>query len=217
MRPYSENGGSRCTRSSPGACGQSSRTSCFRLQPVGHADDARVHSQSAPFFIVDCRHYWGGHTRPWWETNNTYYRRLGFIHIMGTWDNSLFGGEPTEAVSASQWMYDAAINSDGCWLWFEQEPLRRCGGRSILPTAASHGTERKVGQFLLRGAQSVQFAAVVEWTGDPEWERKLIQRTYSLGGKHLLHLHNVDTDRPAQVRVQFPHWLSEADGRCGTL
>jgi len=163
-----------------------------------------LHSDSAPLFIIDLRHYWQDHTRPWWGTAHDYYRRLGFIHIKGTYDKMLFGGEPFSNVSASQWLYDAAITSDGHWLWFEEEPTPPVWRTFAIANRRIAATERKVGRFLLGGAQSLHFATLVEWTGDPDMERKLIQRTYSLGGEHLVHLHNVHTDRPVQVRLQFP-------------
>ena len=167
-----------------------------------------LHSGSAPLFVVDVHHYWQDHTRPWWETAREHYRQLGFVHIMGTYDKMLFGGEPFANVSAPQWLYDAAITSDGHWLWFEQEPTPAVWRTFAIANRRIAATERKVGAFLLGGAQSLRFATLVEWTGDPDKERTLLQRTYSMAGEHLVHLHNVDTDRPAQVRVQLPR-LSE--------
>ena len=163
-----------------------------------------LHSDSAPLFIIDLRHYWQDHTRPWYETAHDYYRRLGFIHIKGTYDKMLFGAEPFSNVSASQWLYDAAITSDGHWLWFEEEPTPPVWRSFAIANRRITATERKVGRFLLDGVRSLHFATLVEWTGDPDMERKLLQRTYSMDGEHLVHLHNVDTDRPAQVRLQFP-------------
>jgi len=169
-----------------------------------------LHAPEAPFIVVDSRHYFEDHTRPWWESLQAYFHKLGFLRVAGSYDNSFFGGQPESNVGAPQWMYDAAINSDGYWLWFEEE-LTPAAWRSFwIANRRIRATEAQVGQFLLDGEQDTRFVTVVEWSGNPEFDRKIIQRTYHLGGEHLVHVHNVDTDRPMRLRLRFPRLPAES-------
>ena len=162
-----------------------------------------LNSPAAPFFVLDHRHYWDDHTRPWWYSFYEHNRALGLRTIGGTWDNSLFGGRPDSDVSAAQCLYDIAINMDGHWLWFEQDPGPAVYRAWEIANRRIAATERKVGPFLLRGKQDINFVTAVEWSGDPALERCIVQRTYHLGAEHLLHVNNVDTDRPVTVRLRF--------------
>ena len=156
-----------------------------------------------PFLLLDHRFYWDDHERPWWYSFYGYHRTLGVKVIGGTWDNSLFGGRPDSDVSAAQVLYDLAVNTDGHWLWFAQEPspaLYQAWGIANRRIAA---VERKVGEFLLRGEQDINFVTPVVWSGNPELQKMIIQRTYHLAEEHLVHVNNVDTDRPVTVRVKM--------------
>lgn len=163
-----------------------------------------LNTPEVPFFIIDSRHYFEDHTRPWWESHYTPHRQLGMVHIAGSYDNSFFGGQPESNVSAPQWMYDAAINSDGYWMWFEEELTPAAWRAFWLANRRIRATEQKVGEFLLHGEQGIHFVTAAEWSGNPEFDRNIIQRTYHLGDEHLVHVHNVDTDRPMRIRLRFP-------------
>ena len=165
---------------------------------------AGLHSTRVPFFVIDMRHYFEDHTRPWWQSYHAHERGLGYIHIAGSYNITFFGYQPDTDVSAAQWMYDAAINTDGTWLWFEEELGPEMWRSFWTADRRIRATERKVGKFLLAGRQDPHFALPIEWSGDPQLTDKIIQRTYHLGDQHLMHVNNVDTDRPAQVRVRFP-------------
>lgn len=171
---------------------------------------AGLHAPQAPFFVIDHRHYWEDHTRPWWESQQTHHKKQGYVRIAGTWDNALFGGKPQCNISAPQWMYDAAINSDGYWLWFEEELSPDVWRSFWIANRRIEATEQKVGDFLLHGQVDTRFVTLVEWTGDPHLARKLVQRTYHLGDRHLVHLHNVHTDWPVRLRLRFPRLRAES-------
>lgn len=163
-----------------------------------------LNAPGAPFIALDHRHYWDDHTRPWWRSSYAFHRGLGFRHIAGTWDNSLFGGRPASDVGAAQWMYDAAINTDGYWMWHAQELGPDVWRAFAIADRRIRGTERKVGKYLLRGCRDIHFVTLVEWSGRPEFDRTIIQAAYHLGEEHVVHVNNVDTDRPARVRLRLP-------------
>lgn len=165
---------------------------------------AGLHSAQAPLFVIDQRHYWEDGTRPWWQSYYDHERELGYIHIAGSYNITFFGFQPETHVSAAQWMYDAAINTDGVWLWFEEEFGPEMWRSFWVANRHIRATERDVGKFLLRGRQDRHFAVPIVWSGDPELTRRTIQRTYHHREEHLVHINNVDTDRPMQVRVRFP-------------
>ena len=162
-----------------------------------------LHSSETPFFVVDSSQYSPNHDQPWWDTTLTASRKLGFRHILGTW-TSIFGRYPALDVSATQWMYDAAISHDGYWVWFEHEwgpndfRAFRTADRRI------RTVEGRVGDFLLAGEQDHAFVCLVEQSGDPALGRKMIQRTYHLDGRHLVRINNVNTDVPVEVLARFP-------------
>ena len=159
---------------------------------------------AVPFLVLDHRHYWDDHTRPWWYSFYDYNRSLGLKTIGGTWDNSMFGGRPDMAVSAAQCLYDLGINMDGHWLWLEQDPAPEVYRAWEIANRRLAATEAKVGDFLFKGEQDIRFVTVVEWRGDPGLERAIIQRSFHLGDEHLAHVSNVDADRSVTVRLRFP-------------
>ncbi len=165
---------------------------------------AGLHSPEVPFFVVDFRHYFEDHTRPWWQSYYAHEHDLGYIHIAGSYNITFFGYQPETNVSASQWMYDAAINTDGYWLWFEEELGPEMWRSFWEADRRIRATEQRVGDFLLHGEQDIHFVTPIEWSGDPTLADNIIQRTYHLGDEHLVHINNVDTDRPVQVRLRFP-------------
>ena len=167
-----------------------------------------LHTDDVPVLIVDPSHYYDHHTRPWWEIPRSYHRKHGMRHIGGSWDNSLFGGQPESGISASQWMYEVAVNMDGYWMWFEQELTPSDWRAFWIANRRIGATEAKVGKFLLAGKQDLHFVTPVEWSGNPAFERRIILRTYHLEDEHLVHVNNVDLDLPIQVRLRFPR-LSE--------
>ena len=164
-----------------------------------------LHSPQAPHFAVDMRNYFEDHTRPWWQSYYAEEKKRGYIHIAGAYNITFFGYQPDSDVTADQWMYDTAINTDGTWFWFEEELSPQMWQSFWTADRRIRATEQKVGDFLLRGRQDLHFALPVEWSGDPVFADKIIVRTYHLGNQHLVHINNVDTDRPTQVRVRFGH------------
>jgi hypothetical protein len=168
-------------------------------------------SSDVPFLVLDHRHYWDDHTRPWWYSFYDHNRSLGLKTIGGTWDNSMFGGRPDMAVSAAHCLYEIGINMDGHWLWFEQDPAPELYRTWELAHRRIAAVERRVSGFLFSGEQDIRFVTPVEWTGDPALERKIIHRTFHLGGEHLVHISNVDTDRAMTVRLRFPRLDDELD------
>ena len=163
-----------------------------------------LHAPDAPFFVLDHRFYWDDHTRPWWYSMYGFHHSLGFKVIGGTWDNTLFGGRPSSNVDAAQWLYDVAVNLDGHWLWIAQDLGPDVWNAFGMAERRIRGIERRIGTYLLQGEQDIRFVTLVEWTGDPAFRRTLIQKTHHLGNEHLVHVNNVDTDRPVRVRIRFP-------------
>ena len=165
---------------------------------------AGLHSPKAPYFVVDPRHYWDYSAAPWWDSIYGYHHSLGYKHISGTYDWRLFGGRPDTEISAVQWMVENAIHSDGFWVWTERE----FGTYEWQAFAAADrrikGIEQKVGKFLLHGQQDNDFVTTVEWSGNPEMDRRVHQRSYHFGQEHLVMVSNVDSFRPLQVRLRFP-------------
>ena len=162
-----------------------------------------LHSPRVPFFVVDMRHYFEDHTRPWWQSYHAHEHKLGYMHVAGSYNITFFGLQPETDVSAAQWMYDAAIHTDGAWLWFEEEPGREMWRSFWSADRRIRATEQKVGDFLLHGRPDIHFATAIEWTGDPRLADRIIQRTLHLDDRHLVQVNNVDTDRPVQVRLRF--------------
>ena len=157
----------------------------------------------APFIFLDSRHYGTDDRQPWWESYSARLKQEGYLYVPGGWTNALFGAQASQ-VSAARWIYEASLNEDGVWLWFERELddeiLRACAAanRNIKTV------ERAVGSYLLHGGKDYNFVTAVEWTGRPELEQAVITRTYHLGQEHLLHINNVDADWPLRVRLRLP-------------
>jgi len=123
-----------------------------------------LHSPDAPFFFIDDRPYYDGHTRPWWRSMQTYCKNQGYLRIPGTTSHALFGGQPQSDVSASQWMYEAAINSDGYWMLFGQELTPDMWRSFWIANRMIQATEQKVGDFLLSTTRSS--SAPIIWATD---------------------------------------------------
>ena len=168
-----------------------------------------VNTPEAPFVFLDCRHYYNDDRQPWWESYGPRLKQEGYLYIPGGWTNALFGAQASQ-VSAAQWIYEAAINEDGCWLWFERELddeiLRAYAGADRQITTA----EEAVGDFLFRGRRDPNFVTAVEWTGRPELQQAVLARTYHLEDTHLAHVSNVDTEWPVRVRLRFPRLTGAA-------
>ena len=162
-----------------------------------------LNTPDVPLLMIDSRHYWEDGSRPWWDSWDAYCRKHGMKRIAGTYDNSMFGGVPFFGVSASQWLYDAAICSDGHWLWFEQE-LTPAAWRALgIADRRIRATEAKVGKYFQRGEKDVRFVTPVEWSGNPIFERRVVHLTWHLGEEHLVRVCNVHLDHPFQARVRF--------------
>ena len=171
---------------------------------VGYGAALGLSGPDTPFLIIDSCHYHDDNRRPWWHSLHAYHRELGFRNIAGTWDNSVFGGQPYSDLSAAEWMYEAAINRDGCWLWHEQELGPDVWRALAIADRRIRATEQKVGDFLLQGKHDIHFVTPVEWSGNPDLERKIIQKTYHLDRRHLVHINNVETNRGVRLRLRFP-------------
>ena len=162
-----------------------------------------MHTPETPFIVVDARHYYNHHRQPWWESYGAWLREQGYLYLPGGWTNALFGAQASE-VSAARWIYEASINEDGVWLWFERElddEILRAYATADREIQAVLG---KVGTYLFDGERDGDFVTAVEWTGRPEVARALIHQTYHLDEDHLVHVNNVDIDWPLRVRLRFP-------------
>ncbi len=164
-----------------------------------------LNSPEVPLIIVDSAAYYANRLR-WWDSAYNYYHSLGFRYVLGSWDNVFFGGQPQVEVSASQWMYETAVNTDGYWLWFEEELTPAVWQAFWIANRRIRATEQKVEEFLLQGEEDIHFVTTVEWSGSPELSPKILQRTYRLGNEYLVHVNNVDIDRPVKTRLRFPHF-----------
>jgi len=167
-----------------------------------------MNTPRTPFIVLDERHYNNDDRQPWWESYSQRLRQEGYLYIPGGWVNALFGSQPSQ-VSAARWIYEASINEDGVWLWFEHELTN-----DILLAYSSadreiRAVQDKVGKYLFDGKRDPNFVAAVEWTGRPETEQAIITQTYHLGKEHLAHINNVDCDWPLRVRVRFPYLLKD--------
>jgi Tol biopolymer transport system component len=162
-----------------------------------------MNTPQTPFIFLDSRHYGTDSRKPWWESYSARLKQEGYLYIPGGWTNALFGAQPSQ-VSAARWIYEASINEDGCWLWFE-----RVLDDEILRAYASASREIKavqerVGEFLFQGKRDPNFATAVEWSGRPEVDQAVITRTYHLGNEHLAQISNTDSEWPLRTRIRFP-------------
>ena len=170
-----------------------------------------MNTPETPFIFLDARHYYNDDRQPWWESYSHPLRQEGYLYICGGWTNSLFGAQASQ-VSAARWIYEASINEDGCWLWFEHElddEILRAYAAADRQIKAVQG---KLGKYLFHGQRDPHFVTAVEWTGRPALERALIHQTYHSGDEHLTHINNVNTAWPMRARIRFPrlaqgrHW-----------
>jgi len=162
-----------------------------------------MNTPETPFIFLDCRHYYNDDRQAFWESYGARLREEGYLYIPGGWVNALFGAQASQ-VSAARWIYEASINEDGCWLWFEREL-----DDEILRAYATAEREiqrvlSKVGPFLFNGTRDPNFATPVEWTGRPELEEAVKIQTYHLDDEHLVHVNNVHSEWPVRVRLRFP-------------
>ena len=163
-----------------------------------------LHSPSAPYFFIDPSHYYPNHSAPWWETSYPRIKKLGMKHILGSWVGGLYGDLPQMEVSASQWMYEAAMSHDGYWVWYEHRfgpadtRMLRAADKRI---AALEG---KAGDLLLKGRQAHTFACLVEQSGHPDRQRRIRQRTFHAEDRTLAWIFNANTDHAVTVLARFP-------------
>ena len=162
-----------------------------------------MHTPEVPYMLLDHRHYYNDDRRPWWESYSQWVRNRGYLYITGGWTNTLFGAQPSQ-VSAARWIYDAMINEDGVWLWFEHELTDEVFTAYATADRKVRAVENVVGAFLLHGRRDSTFVTTVEWTGNPQLEKAAVPCTYHLEDRHLLHVNNVDSDWPLRVRLRFP-------------
>ncbi len=156
-----------------------------------------------PFIFLDARDYESDDRKPWWESYGSRLRKEGYLYIPGGWTNALFGAQPSQ-VNAARWIYEASINEDGCWLWFERElddEILRGYASASRDIKAVQG---RVGKYLFDGKRDPNFVTAVEWSGRPETEQAILPYTYHLGQEHLAHINNRDSDWPLRVRLRFP-------------
>ena len=162
-----------------------------------------MHTRAAPFLISDAHHYLNDQTQPWWRSYGAWLRERGYLYIPGSWANALFGAQASN-VSAAQWIYEASINEDGAWVWFERElddEILRAYAAADRRIQAVVG---KVGRYLFHGQIDHTFATAVEWSGRPQLEHAIQQQSYHLDGEHLVQVNNVHTEWPLRVRLRFP-------------
>lgn len=162
-----------------------------------------MNTPKTPFIFLDARHYTNGDRQPWWESYGERLRQDGYLYIPGSWTNTLFGSMPSQ-VSAERWLYEASINEDGSWMWFEHELTEDMLRAYSAADRAIRAVEDRVGAFLFHGERDLTFVTAVEWTGRPELEQAIVHQAYHLGREHLVHINNVHSDWPLRVRVRFP-------------
>ena len=158
-------------------------------------------SPEAPSIFVDESHYYPHPTCPWWDLYTRDYQVMGVKHIIGSYLTG-WSGYPATAVSLDQYIYEAAINSDGTWAWFDS-PLRADEYRVLRSANRRIATvESKVRDYLLNGRPDFAFAYVIEQSGNPLLGEKVLQRTYHLKDSHLVHVSNANIDRPVTATVR---------------
>ena len=169
-----------------------------------------MNTPETPFIFLDSRHYYDDDRQAWWESYGSRLREEGYLYIPGGWTNALFGAQASQ-VSAARWIYEAAINKDGVWLWFARELDDEILRAYATADRRIEAVQGKVGNFLFGGTRDPNFTTAVEWTGRPELEKAVIHQTYHLDNEHLVHVSNVNTEWPLRVRLRFPR-LGERDG-----
>ncbi len=167
-----------------------------------------VHAPETPFTVLARRHYHTDDRQPWWESYSAWMKAQGFLCVPGGHMNALFGAQ-TSQVSAARWLYEAAINEDGVWLWFQRHLDDEIFRAYATADTRIKAVEHAVGEFFARGSEDRTLVTAVEWTGRPELEQAVVVRTRHLGDRHLVHVNNVDTEWPLRVRLRWPR-LEEA-------
>ena len=167
-----------------------------------------MNTPETPFIFLDPRHYYNDDRQPWWESYSARLRREGYLYIAGAWTNAIFGAQPSQ-VSAAQWIYEASINEDGCWLWFEHEVTDDMLRAYSAADRKLRAVQDKVGKYLFYGERDATFVTAVEWTGRPDLERAVNGQTYHLDGEHLSHINNVNTEWPLRARIRFPRLAAD--------
>ena len=176
----------------------------FSSYDIGVTDFTRaMNTPETPFIVLDARHYYNDDRQPWWESYSERIRKEGYLYIAGGWVNALFGSQPSE-VSASQWIYESAINEDGCWLWFEHEVTDEMLRGYSTGDRRIRAVQDRVGKYLFNGERDLTFVSAREWTGRPGLDRAIKHQTYHLGREHLAHINNVNAEWALRVRIRFP-------------
>ena len=173
------------------------------LQPQFSDFRKAMHTPERPFLVLDNRHYCNDDRQPWWESYSARLKQDGYLYIVGGWTNALFGAQPSQ-VSAARWIYEAMIKEDGVWLWFEHELTDEVLTAYATADRQVRAVEAAVGDVLLGGRRDPNFVTAVEWTGNPQLEKAIIQCTYHVEDRHLVHVSNVNSDWPLRVRIRFP-------------
>ena len=136
-------------------------------------------------------------------SSNAQLQSQGFLYLPGGWTNPLFGAQASQ-VDAARWIYEAAVNEEGVWLWFEREIDDEILRAYAAADSDIKAVEYAVGNFLFNGKKDYNFVTTVEWTGRPELDQAVIAYTYHLGQEHLAHMTNVDAEWPLRTRIRFP-------------
>ena len=170
-----------------------------------------LHSDIAPFLVVDATPYWEDNTRPYWEQRHDAYRQAGFRHVLGSWDASQHAYAYSD-VGSEQMNYEYAMAADGFWRWGERvfHPMDWRTFANI--DRRLKEKESKLGDFLMRGAVVYHFVTVVEETGATRLERAIGAETLRHDDRHLIRFWNGNTDFPCEVRLRFPRFKGQ-DGR----
>ena len=162
-----------------------------------------MQTERTPHLVLDPRHYGTDDRQPWWQSYSAHLRKAGCLYIPGGWTNALFGAQASQ-VSAARWIYEASINEDGCWLWFERELDDEILRAYSTADRQLKIVQHKLGRYLFEGERDPHFVTPVEWTGRPELAEAVFTRTYHLDNEHLVHVSNLDTAWPLRVRLRVP-------------
>ena len=167
-----------------------------------------LHSKEAPFLVVDATPYWEDHTRPYWEQRHDAYRKAGFRHVLGSWDQSQQSYTFSD-VGSEQMNYEYAMAADGFWRWGERvfHPMDWRTFANI--DRRLKEKESKLGDFLMRGEVVYHFVTVAEETGATWLERAIGAETLRSGDRHMVRFWNGNTDFPCELRLRFPRFKGQ--------
>ena len=166
-------------------------------------------SPEAPFIVVNSVPYWENPDRPWWDSPASTYRRLGLLHVMGSWDVGIMLQHKESHVGAAQLNYELAMASDGFWRWGERQFDTDDWRMFALVNQRLRRMESRLGEFLFDGQDVPHLVTIVEQTGNPFYERATVVRTWEQGGRYLTRIFNGNSDWPMHVRVRFPRLHGE--------